>query len=56
MDKNAALYFYLILFTFISANHLRTHNKSEYIRKKKIKLPEVTVWNVPDEPSKYNYH
>ena len=53
MNKNACLYFYFFFFALISVNNLRNLNKSGYIRKKKLKLPEFTEWNVPDEPSIY---
>ena len=56
MYKNAGFYLIFFLFAFISANDLKSHYKSKYIRKKKLKLPEFTVWNVPDEPCKDNSH
>ncbi len=52
MFKNAILYFLLFfLLSSISGYHLRNKNKSKYLPKFKVKMPEFTVWNVPDEPS-----
>jgi hypothetical protein len=55
MYKNAALLLYCCVISFVFGNHIRNRLKSKYITKKKVKMPEFTVWNVPDEPRIINF-